>query len=300
MGFPELEALPAWSDASDVVESEDGKKVRRSNNETAAALNTLWVVDESTLLDYQARAEAFASVVNCMVTEIVDLASSSVGGKKEKGDPSAVIKAIDVVLDFMDDAAVLFEQFVQGGTVIDPVIYAGSKVGRSTLEKMYAAYASSAATGGLMGGGPPSDRVDTLRHVFGIPEKKAEGIVQKAMLKNMMSMMKNGVKGMEGMEGMEGLAEMLSGKGMGADGMPDLGDMDGEITPEMLKDSVKMMKQLFESGSISKEDMDVARTQFKDMAGADIEDLIKQAEDDDADLGDDEKELLDLFKKNIL
>merc|ERR1712238_457554 len=106
-------------------------------------------------------------------------------------------------------------------------------------------------TGGLMGGGPPSDRVDTLRHVFGIPEKKAEGIVQKAMLKNMMSMM---------------------------------------------KDSVKMMKQLFESGSISKEDMDVARTQFKDMAGADIEDLIKQAEDDDADLGDDEKELLDLFK----
>ncbi len=52
-------------------------------------------------------AELFASVVNCMVIDIVDLASSTLKGK-EKNDKVAV-DAINVVMDFMDHAASLFD-----------------------------------------------------------------------------------------------------------------------------------------------------------------------------------------------
>lgn len=62
--------------------------------------------DEAGLTDEQS-AELFASVVNCMVIDIVDLASSTLKGK-EKNEKMAV-DAINVVMDFMDHAASLFE-----------------------------------------------------------------------------------------------------------------------------------------------------------------------------------------------
>ena len=62
--------------------------------------------DEAGLTDEQS-AELFASVVNCMVIDIVDLASSTLRGK-EKNEKMAV-DAINVVMDFMDHAASLFE-----------------------------------------------------------------------------------------------------------------------------------------------------------------------------------------------
>jgi hypothetical protein len=62
--------------------------------------------DDAGLTDTES-AELFASVVNCMVIDIVDLASSTLKGK-EKNEKLAV-DAINVVMDFMDHAASLFD-----------------------------------------------------------------------------------------------------------------------------------------------------------------------------------------------
>jgi hypothetical protein len=126
----------------------------------------------------------------------------------------------------------------------------------------------------MFGGGASQDRVDTLQIVFGITSTKAQGLMQKHMMKVMMNMMKDGGKGLEGMPGMEDMMKMMGGgegkvicaeplccskstvltlfifKGMegmeemmkmmgGMDGMPG---MDGEMSPEDLKQTVKMMK----------------------------------------------------------
>ena len=105
------------------------------------------------------------------------------------------------------------------------------------------------------------------------------------------------MKGMEGMEGMEGLEDMMAAMGGGEGGMPGF-DPNAEISPDDLKQSVTMMKELIDSGSVSKDELDIVRKQFSDMYGSDINELIKAADDEggtDA-LGGDEKELLDLFK----
>lgn len=52
-------------------------------------------------------AEIFASVVNCMIIDIVDLASSTLKGKNK--DDKVAVDAINVVMDFMDHAASLFD-----------------------------------------------------------------------------------------------------------------------------------------------------------------------------------------------
>lgn len=102
--------------------------------------------------------------------------------------------------------------------------------------------------------------------------------------------------------GMEGLAEMMKGfegmEGMEG-GFPGMGDPNAELSPEDIKQSVSMMKELVESGQITKEEVALVKQQFKEAYGSDIEDLIKEADSGDmeGDLGDEGKELLDLFKK---
>ena len=238
-------------------------------------------------------AETFACVVNCMIIDIIDLASSSLGIKEKKD--KVTVDALNVVMNFMDHAASLFDA-VADGVTITPVTYGGT-LGKSKLEQMFAIYASSMMTS--FDGSVTQDRVDTLQQVFNISDKKAEGLIQKNMMKNLMNMMKNGGEGMEGMEGMEGLSEMMAAMG-GADGMgiPGLGGLDGDISEEELKQSVAMMKELVDSGSVSKEELDLVRSQFKEAYGSDITDLIKEADKEGAsdELGEDGKELLDLFK----
>jgi hypothetical protein len=60
-----------------------------------------------------------------------------------------------------------------------------------------------------------------------------------------------------------------------------------------------MMKELMDSGQVSKEELADIRKQFKDMYGSDIGELIKQADQAGAGagMGEDEKELLDMFKR---
>lgn len=61
---------------------------------------------EAGLTDEQS-AEIFASVVNCMIIDIVDLASSTLKVKDQ--DKKVTVDAINVVMDFMDHAASLFD-----------------------------------------------------------------------------------------------------------------------------------------------------------------------------------------------
>jgi hypothetical protein len=67
--------------------------------------------EEAGLTDETA-AEAFAGVVNCMIIDIIDLASSTLKGKKEK----MTVDALTVVMDFMDHAASLFDSLAQVNT----------------------------------------------------------------------------------------------------------------------------------------------------------------------------------------
>lgn len=157
---------------------------------------------------------------------------------------------------------------------------------------MFSIYAGSSMMS--LDGGVTQDRVDTLQLVFGITDKKAEGLMQKHMMKMMMNLMKDGGKGLEGMPGMEGMEDMM--KALGGGGMPGL---DGEMSPEDLKQTVGMMKELMDSGAVSEEELAEVRNQFKEMYGSDIADLIKKADEEGAGeaMSDDERELLDMFKR---
>ena len=63
-------------------------------------------------------AEVFANVVNCMIIDIVDLASGALKAK-EKDDKLAV-DAINVVMDFCDHAASLFDAVAQVSFTFNP------------------------------------------------------------------------------------------------------------------------------------------------------------------------------------
>lgn len=273
--FPTIKALPGGM-PMEKFELDEAKKL-------------LIELRASTSLTDEVSAEAFACVVNCMIIDIIDLASSSLGEEKTN---KVTVDALNVVMDFMDHAASLFDA-VADGVVITPVTYGGD-LSKSKLEKMFTIYSSTLMTS--MQGGVTQDRIDTLQQVFNINDKKAQGLIQKGTMKHITEMMKN-PEAMEGMEGMEGLSDMMASMmGEGEAEMPGF-DPNGEISPDELKQSVAMMKELVDSGSVSKEELDLVRQQFSEVYGSDINDLIKAADEGgDEDLGEDGKELLDLFK----
>jgi len=79
-------------------------------------------------------------------------------------------------------------------------------------------------------------------------------------------------------------------------GLPGMG---GEVSPEELKQTLSMMKGLMDLGQVLEEELAEVRSQFKEMYGSDISDLIRKAQDDGAGEGknEDERELLDLLKR---
>jgi hypothetical protein len=235
-------------------------------------------------LSLEESAEIFANVVNCMLIDIVDLASTSLKEKDEK----VTVDAINVVVDFMNHAASLYDSIAEGVT-ITPVTYGGD-LSKSKLEQMYSSYAVS----GMMNMDKMTDdfdnRVAMLQDVFQINEKKAEGLMMKAMQKNMMNMMKNG-------EGMEGMEEMLKGMG-GLDGMPPgVGGMDGDgPSPEQLKEMLTALKDMKDSGSIPPAEFDKVKTQFNEAFGSSIDDVVKEASANNEELSQTDKDLLELMK----
>ena len=232
-------------------------------------------------------AEVFANVVNCMLIDIIDLASSSLG----KSD-DVTFDATNIVIDFMNHAASLYDA-VADGVEITPVTYGGN-LAKSKLELMYGAYAFS---GMMKMEEDMNDRIELLRNVFAITEKKAEGIITNATQKNMMEMMKTeeGQKqmadmmgGMEGMEGMEGMAGMMGGGGGGEGGE--------EPSPEQLKEMLTMLKTMKDSGSIPPEELATVREQFRESFGSSIDDILKQADSAGGEMSGADKELLDLMQ----
>uniref|UniRef100_A0A7S1G0E7 Uncharacterized protein n=1 Tax=Corethron hystrix TaxID=216773 RepID=A0A7S1G0E7_9STRA len=237
-----------------------------------------------------------------MVVTIVDLAATALADLKKDGDNTVTVRALDVVIDFMNHAAELFLGVIGDEVTIEAVVYSGS-LGKGKLEQLYSAYAEGSMAGTK--GKASMDRLGDLQNLLGIKDKKAEGISQKAMMKGFMKMMQDGEDG----EGdMAGMAEMMQGM-MGENGdMPDMssfmGGMPGaedmkEPSPEELKQGVAMMKQLVESGAISKDDLKAIREEFASNFGMDINELIEQADNPDVKeaLGEDGRELLNLFKQ---
>lgn len=207
-------------------------------------------------------AEVFANVVNCMLIDIVDLASTSL---KEK-EPKVTVDAINIVVEFMNHAASLYDA-VAGEAIIKPVVYEGS-LSKSKLEQMYSAYAAS----GMMDMENLSDdfdsRVNLLQDVFQISEKKAEGLMMKAMQNQMMEMMKD-PEGMEnmmkGMGGMEGLGDMAGLMGGGEGGPMD--------NPEQVMTILRQLKDAKDRGDISNTDLEGVKELFKNSYGSSLDDL---------------------------
>lgn len=242
-------------------------------------------------LTLEESAEIFANVVNCMLIAIVDLASSSLKEKDEK----LTVDAIKIVVDFMNHAASLYDS-IAAGVSIAPVRYNGD-LSKSKLEQMYGAYAAS----GMMDMGNMDEDFDAqvglLCDVFQISEKKAEGIMMKAMQKNMMKMMESGegaegmeqmLKSMGGMEGMEGM------KGMG--GMPGMNGEEGDPDPEQLKEMLQAIKTMKDSGTLPPQELEQVKAQFRDSFGSSIDQVIKDADANGDEMEESEKELLGLIK----
>jgi hypothetical protein len=255
-----------------------------------AAREKLVEAQEAANLSREDAAEIFANVVNCMVIDMVDLASTSL---KEK-DGNIMVEAIGIVVDYMNHAASLYNSIAEG-VVIVPVTYGGD-LGKGKLEQMYSAYAvSGMADFSTMGNtdGDFDSRVSLLQDVFQINEKKAEGLMMKAFQKKMTDMMKSG-------EGMEGMEEMMKGMGdmdMGDMGMPGMPGMDGkEPSPEQLKDMLTALKDLKDSGSIPPSELEEVKKQFRDAFGSSIDEVMKDADKADGEMGPEDKALLDLMK----
>lgn len=233
-------------------------------------------------------AEVFANVVNCMLIDIIDLASSSLGK-----EASITYDAVNIVINFMNHAASLYDAVAEG-VEITPVTYGGN-LPKSKLEQLYGAYAFSAM---IKMEDDMNDRIELLRNVFSISEKKAEGIIMNASQKQMMEMMKTeeGQKQMEemmggmmgGMEGMEGLGAMAGLMGGGAEG--------AEPNPEQLKEMLTMLKTMKDSGTIPPEELATVRDQFRESFGSSIDDILKQADAAGGEMSSSDKELLALMK----
>ena len=225
-------------------------------------------------LEVAQSAEIFANVVNCMLIEIIDLASSSLKEKEAK----KTFDAVSIVVDFMNHAASLYDAVAEGVTIA-PVTYSGT-LSRSKLEQMYSQY----AVAGMMNMEGMSEdfdsRVALLQDVFSINEKKAEGLMLKAMQKNMMEMLKDGGSGME---------DMLKNMGGGMEGLG--GDGEG-LDTEQLKAMLLEFKAAKDRGEYSKEELEKVRIQFKELFGSSMEDLFNES----TETTEEDREVIDLMK----
>ena len=266
--FPEVIGLPG------------GMPMEEFDQERACTMLT--EAQEGADLSKEEAAEVFANVVNCMLIDIVDLASSSL---KEK-DGKMTVDAIGIVVDFMMHASSLYNAIAEG-VVITPVTYGGD-LPKGKLEQMFSAYAASGLSNMMSMDEDFENRVALLQDVFQINEKKGEGLVMKAVQKQMMDALKSG-------KGLEGMDEMMKGMNMDAlTGMPGMGG-DEDISPEQLKELLTQLKVMKDSGALPADEMKAVKEQFKDAFGSSMDEVIKEAEKE-GNLGMQDKELLDLMK----
>lgn len=246
------------------------------------AKELLEVAVEEAGLSREDGAEVFANVVNCMLVDIVDLAASSL---QEKTD--ITYDAISIVVDFMNHAASLYDSVAEGIDLSPPVTYGGN-LPKAKLEQMYGTYAFESS---MKMEEDSTSRIDMLRFVFSISEKKSEGILQKAIQKNIMELAKTE-------EGREKLQEMTGGMmgDMGMDGLEGMMGGDEEPDKEQLRGMLEMIKNMKDAGSIPPEELATVREQFKASFGSSIDEVMNEAKSGTEEMEDDDKELLELMK----
>jgi len=238
----------------------------------------------------QQGAEVFGDVVNCMMVDMIDLASSSLAEKDE-----VVFDAVNIVVEFMNHASSMYDAVAKDAT-IKTVTYSGS-LPKSQLEKLYARYSVHGTF--TVGDTDIANRGDLIRTVFGISEKKADGVVSKLLMKKL-------AEGGSGLEGMEEMMKQMGGMGdmNGLGGMGDmmngLGGMGGGADgaePDMnqVKEMLKAAKQMKDAGQIPPKELETVRAQFKEAFGDNIDGIMKQAESGEV-MPEADQELLDLMK----
>lgn len=190
------------------------------------------------------------------------------------------------------------------GATITPVTY-GGRLPKSKLEQMFGRYA---AAGMMQMASNLDNRMNLLRFVFNINEKKAEGVVMRATTKMAMGMLKTEegkqqmqemAQNMMGGEGMEGMAEMM--QMMGGEGMGDLaglmGGADGGAVPDVaqLTEMLSSFKAMKDSGAIPPEELETLRKEFKNQLGTSVDELMEQAKAGGEALSPEEEKLLNLM-----
>ncbi len=108
--------------------------------------------------------------------------------------------------------------------------------------------------------------------------------MMRAMQKKMVEMIKSG-EGLDGIAGMEGMHNMLDGMA-GKEGMEHM-----DLSPQQVKEMLLALKGMKESGSFSREDLDMIKKQFKEAFGTSIDELGPSKP-----LTEDEKEILGMMK----
>ena len=239
-------------------------------------------------LSDQDACEEFAKVVNCMIIDIIDHASSALKEESTVAttEDNPTVDAMNAVMDFMDHSTGLFEPFLSEGVSIQPVTYCGT-LGKDKLEQLYAAYCAGYMTSDEV----TEDRIDMFRVLYKIEEKRAQILREKKMVDGFFKMIEDS----DEFEGMEEIMKAMGGM-EGMEGLPVMGNE--ELTPEQLKESVNMMRNLVESGQVSKEEMKQVKEMFKSAYGIDMEDLIYSADSAEVkeQLGSAGEELIEMFK----
>jgi hypothetical protein len=262
-------AIVALSDGSMPFDDQGG------TYDAVSAQIQLIELRQSLGLSLEESAEIFANVVNCMLIDIVDLASVSLKEKDEK----VTFAAISIVVEYMNHAASLYDAVAEG-TAITPVTYGGT-LGRSKLEQMYSTYATAIMTDMANLPDDFDQRTELLRDVFQISENKAEGLMMKNMMKVLKDAQKDG--SLEGMMGGAGGMGGFPGMDGGMPGMMPPG-LDGvnpeDIDPSQLNDMFKMIKELKDAGQISPKELEDVRKQFATMFPGSIDDMLSQAKDE--------------------
>lgn len=136
-------------------------------------------------------------------------------------------------------------------------------------------------------------KVSLLQSVFDISDRKMEGIMMKDMQKKMMDM----IKGMKdgGGEMTPEMEEMMKTMGGGLEGMGGLDGM-GEPSPEEAKEMLTQLKQMKDSGMLPKEELEQVRKEFENMFGSGMDEIMAKADEEEATLSPEEKEVMDLMK----
>ena len=92
------------------------------------------------------------------------------------------------------------------------------------------------------------------------------------------------------------MEEMLKEMG-GLDGLGGMPGMGGEEpSPEQIKEMLLSLKELKDSGSIPDSELEEVKKQFTAAFGSSIDDIMKEANDNEAELSEEDKELMGLMK----